>query len=249
MAHEHNHSHDHAHGHSHVVTAAQATSKAFLWGIVLNLLYVIVEAIAGFWTHSLALLTDAGHNLSDVAGLALSLIAFKLAKVKPSQNFTYGYKKSTILAALTNAMLLLVAIGVLGYESVIRLQHPQPLRGGIVAWVAGLGIIINVASALFFRGKDELNNRGAYLHLMADAVVSVGVVIAGIIIKFTGWYWLDPVIGLVIMVVILAGTWGLLRDSFKLAIDAVPMGIKLDQIKTVIRKVPDVAEVNHVHGR
>lgn len=247
MPHEHQHNHDHVHAHSHAVTAAQATSKAFIWGIVLNLLYVCVEAAAGFQTHSLALLTDAGHNLSDVAGLVLSLIAFKLAKVKPSQNFTYGYKKSTILAALTNAVLLLVAVGVLGYESVMRLQRPEPLPGGIVAWVAGLGIVINVGSALLFRGKDELNNRGAYLHLMADAAVSVGVVIAGIIIKYTGWYWLDAAVSLGVLIVILISTWGLLSDSVRMTLDAVPRNVDAGDVEAAMLQVPGVVQVHHIH--
>jgi cobalt-zinc-cadmium efflux system protein len=162
--------------------------------------------------------------------------------------YTYGYKKTTVLAALVNAVVLLIAIGVLGYEAFTRLLKPQPVSGGVIAWVAALGIIINSVSAfLFFRQKHELNSKAAYLHLLADALVSLGVVIAGIIISYTHVYWLDPAIGLVIMVVILVGTWSLLRDSFKMTIDAVPTGIELDEIKKVIVGVQHVKHVHHVH--
>jgi cobalt-zinc-cadmium efflux system protein len=245
MAHEH---HDHEHGHSHSVTAAQATSKAFIIGILLNLLYVFGEAIAGLLTHSLALLTDAGHNLSDVASLGLSLLAFRLAKLKPSQNFTYGYKKSTILAALTNAVILLVAVGILGYESILRIRHPQPLQGGVVAWVAALGIVINGVSAmLFFRNKHELNAKSAYLHLLADALVSVGVVIAGILIIYTHWYWLDAFVSLGVLVVILISTWSLLSDSIRLSLDAVPQNVNIEEVEKAMNTVAGVKQVSHIH--
>jgi cobalt-zinc-cadmium efflux system protein len=152
-----------------------------------------VQVAAGIYTNSIALLSDAGHNLGDVAALALSLIAFRLAKVKANEEYTYGYKKTTILASLTNAVILLITIGILGFEATVRLRNPQPVEGGIVAWVSGLGIIINGISALFFfRSKDQdLNNKGAYLHLLTDAMVSLGVVVAGVVIYFTHWYWLD----------------------------------------------------------
>ncbi len=242
------HKHDHSHGHSHAATAAQATSKAFLLGIILNLLYVAVEAGAGFWTHSLSLLTDAGHNLSDVASLALSLIAFRLAKVKPTQTFTYGYKKSTILAALINAVVLLVAVGILGYEAAIRLQHPQPMEGGVIAWVAGLGIVINGVSALlFFRDKHELNAKSAYLHLLADAGVSAGVVAAGVIIRYTHWYWLDTVVSMGVLVVILISTWGLLADSLRLSLDAVPRNVDAAEVEKAMLETAGVKSVAHIH--
>ncbi|RYZ14096.1 MAG: cation transporter, partial [Sphingobacteriales bacterium] len=222
--------------------------NVFLVGIALNLVFVLAEAIAGMAYNSMALLTDAGHNLSDVASLVVSLVAFWIAKKQSSAAYTYGFKKTTVLAALTNAVILLVAIGILGYESITRLFHPQPVEGGVIAWVAAIGIIINSISAyLFFRQKGELNSRAAYLHLLADALVSVGVVIAGIAITYTKIYWIDPAIGLVIMVVILISTWGLLRDSFKMTIDAVPVGIELDAIKQVIKGVEHVTGVHHVH--
>ncbi|MEO6915615.1 MAG: cation diffusion facilitator family transporter [Chitinophagaceae bacterium] len=242
------HDHDH-HSHSHQLDFEKGNRNAFLIGIGLNFAFVIVEVIGGLYYNSISLLTDAGHNLSDVASLVLSLAAFWMAKKKSSASFTYGFKKTTILAALGNAVILLIAVGVLAYESFDRLMHPSPVEGGKMAWIAGAGIIVNVVSALFFyrQKNNELNAKSAYLHLMADALVSLGVVIGGILILYTGWYWLDPVIGLMIMVVILASTWGLLKDSFKLAIDAVPMGIKLDEIKNVMLKIPDVDEVSHVH--
>ena len=249
MAHDHHHhDHSHNHAHSHTVSAAQAGSRAFVIGIILNMVYVMAETIAGLWTHSLALLTDAGHNLSDVASLALSLIAFRLARVKPTQSFTYGYKKSTILAALINAVILLIAIGILGYEAILRIRHPQPIQGGVIAWVAALGIAVNAASALLFmRDKHELNARSAYLHLMADALVSAGVVVAGIVIIYTHWYWLDTVVSVVVLVVILFSTWSVLSDSLRLTLDAVPRNVDADEVMKAMAEVPSVKAIDHVH--
>ena len=239
----------HDHDHSHHVDLGQGNKKAFIIGIALNLAFVIAELIAGFVYNSISLLTDAGHNASDVASLVLSLAAFWLAQKKSTPKFTYGYKKTTALAALANAVILLVAIGILGFESVTRLFKPEPVQGGVIAWVAGLGILINSFSAfLFYKGKEkDLNAKSAYLHLLSDALVSVGVVVAGIVMKFTGWYWLDPVVGLLIMAVILISTWGLLRDSFMMTIDAVPPGIELEKIKKIIMKTAHVVKVGHVH--
>lgn len=252
-SHEHGHSHDHSHSHAghhhHQVSAADAANGAFIAGIVLNSAYVVVQAVAGFMTHSMALLSDAGHNLSDVAALALSLMAFRLAKVKPTHSFTYGYKKTTILAALTNAVVLLITIGMLGYESVNRLLHPRPVEGGVVAIVAGIGIVINLASAfLFFRNKDhDLNTKGAYLHLLTDALVSLGVVVAGVVISFTNWFWLDGAVSIIVLLVILAGTWSLLTDSLRLSLDAVPPNIDLPKIEELITKTAGVESIHHVH--
>jgi cobalt-zinc-cadmium efflux system protein len=241
------HSHSHAHG-DLPVAINQKNKNVFLIGIGLNLAFVLAEVIAGFANNSMALLTDAGHNLSDVASLAISLVAFWMAKKKSTAVFTYGYKKTTVLAALANAVVLLIAIGILGYESFTRLFRPEVVSGTTIAWIAALGIVINsVSASLFFRQKHELNSKAAYLHLLADALVSLGVVIAGIIITYTHLYWIDPAIGLVIMVVILISTWGLLRDSFKMTIDAVPAGIELDEIKKAITGVPHVNAVHHVH--
>jgi len=211
---------------------------------------VVIQTVAGFATHSMALLSDAGHNLSDVASMALSLIAFRLARVKPTGSYTYGYKKSTIIAALTNAVALSVAIGILGYESVHRLIHPRhDIDGGIVAIVAGIGIVINLASALlFFKNKDhDLNTKGAYLHLLTDALVSLGVVVSGIIIKFTYWYWLDGAVSLAVLTVILIGTWSLLTASLRMSVDGVPGDIKLEEIENLIKRVKDVESVHHMH--
>jgi len=220
----------------------------FLIGIGLNMAFVLAEVIAGFIYNSMALLTDAGHNLSDVASLVISLVAFWMAKKKSSAVYTYGYKKTTVLAALVNAVILLVAIGILGYEAFIRLFKPEPVEGNVIAWVAAVGIVINSLSAyLFFKQKQELNSKAAYLHLLTDALVSLGVVIAGIVILYTHLFWLDAAIGLIIMVVILVSTWGLLRDSFRMTIDAVPTGIELERIKAVIKSVPHVSNVHHVH--
>jgi len=242
------HSHTHEHSHSHAVEINKDNKNIFLIGIGLNMAFVLAEVIAGFIYNSMALLTDAGHNLSDVASLVISLVAFWMAKKKSSAVYTYGYKKTTVLAALVNAVILLVAIGILGYEAFIRLFKPEPVEGNVIAWVAAVGIVINSLSAyLFFKQKQELNSKAAYLHLLTDALVSLGVVIAGIVILYTHLFWLDAAIGLVIMVVILVSTWGLLRDSFRMTIDAVPTGIELEKIKAVIKSVPHVSNVHHVH--
>ncbi len=239
---------EHAHSHKHAMEIDKGHKNIFLIGIGLNMAFVLVEVIAGFIYNSMALLTDAGHNFSDVASLVISLIAFWMAKKKSSSVYTYGYKKTTVLAALVNAVVLLIAVGILGYESFLRLFKPQPVEGEVIAWVAAIGIVINSVSAwLFFKQKQELNSKAAYLHLLADALVSLGVVIAGVIISYTNFFWLDAAIGLVIMIVILISTWGLLKDSFKMSIDAVPAGIELEKIKALITNVPHVKYVHHVH--
>ena len=246
MAHDHSHA---IHGHSHAVSFNKESLKAFQLGIGLNVLFVLVEAVAGLSYKSMSLLSDAGHNLADVASLLLSYIAFKLAYRQATIRYTYGFKKTTVLAAFLNALLLLLAIGMLGYESVLRLQAPPAVQGRGIAWVAALGIVVNGVSAfLFFRHKDtDLNVKGAYWHLLTDALVSVGVVIGGLVISYTGWYWLDPAIGLAIMIIILISTWSLLTDSFKMSVDGVPAGIELDEISRVILSVKDIVNVHHIH--
>lgn len=240
MAHEHSHHHS---------PALANVSKAFWVGIVLNSAFVLVESIAGFLTNSLALLSDAGHNLSDVAGLALSLFAFKISKSKATAKFTYGYHKSTILASLVNATILLIAVGSIGWEAIQRFMHPVETTGGVIALVAGMGIVINTVSALmFFRDKEkDLNIKGAYLHLALDAIVSVGVVIAGILISYTGIKWIDPVISLVIMAVVVYSTWGLLKESLYLTLDAVPQNIEMEKIKQAALKINGVKDIHHIH--
>jgi cobalt-zinc-cadmium efflux system protein len=247
--HDHDHKHGHAGHHHHHVSLGDVANGAFISGIVLNSAYVIVQVIVGIMTNSMALLSDAGHNLSDVASLALSLFAFRLARVKPTNSFTYGYKKTTILAALTNAVVLCVTIGMLGYESINRLLHPQPVQGGIVAVVAGIGIVINMSSALlFFRNKEhDLNTKGAYLHLLTDAMVSLGVVVAGVIIRYTNWYWLDGAVSIAVLIVILIGTWSLLTESLRLSLDAVPDNVEVEEIEQVIQKVEGVESMHHMH--
>ena len=252
--HDHHHDHDHDHGfslahhHHHEVDISQVGST-FVAGIVLNISFVIVEGAVGIWKHALSLQADAWHNLGDVAGLALSLLAFRVAKMKSNQHFTYGYRKSTILASLANAILLLIAVGVIGYEAVDRLMAPVHTEGLAMAWVAAIGILVNGFTAwLFMKGKDkELNMKGAYLHMASDALVSLGVVIAGVIIYFTHWYWLDPVIGLGIMVIIVMGTWSLLRDSLRLSLDGVPSGIDLNKVRSVALHIPGIKDIHHIH--
>jgi cobalt-zinc-cadmium efflux system protein len=241
----HNHSH---HNHAHATIPAD-NGVAFIVGISLNALFVIVEVVTGILNNSMSLLTDAGHNLSDVASLVLSLIAFRLTKKKSTEKFTYGYKKTTVLAALFNAVFLLIAIGILGFESVHRLLNPAMVKGDVIAWVAAAGIVINVVTALmFFKNRhSDLNIKSAYLHMMSDALVSAGVVAGGILIVYTGWYWVDPVIGLVIMVVILIGTWSLLTDSFRLSVDAVPSSIDMNEIKELISNQKNIMDVHHIH--
>jgi cobalt-zinc-cadmium efflux system protein len=242
------HPHNHTHGHAHATEINKGNKNVFLIGIALNMAFVLAEVIAGFAYNSMALLTDAGHNLSDVATLFISLVAFWMARKKSNAVYTYGYKKTTVLAALVNAVVLLIAIGMLGYEAFRRLFEPKPVSGSTIAWIAALGIIVNSVSAfLFFRQRHELNSRAAYLHLVADALVSLGVVVAGIVISYSHLYWLDPAIGLVIIFVILISSWQLLRDSFKMTIDAVPAGIELEAIKKVMLGVAHVRQVNHVH--
>lgn len=197
----------------------------------------------------MSLLTDAGHNLGDVASLVLSLLAFRLATRKSNQTFTYGYKKATVLASLFNAVFLLITVGILGFESVRRLVRPAAVQGNVIAWVAAAGIVINVATALLFfsNRKRDLNIKSAYLHMMSDALVSFGVVCGGILIAFTGWYWVDPLVGILIMAIILVSTWSLLADSFRLSVDAVPSGIDMYEIRDIIGRQPDVTDVHHVH--
>ncbi|WP_121354350.1 cation diffusion facilitator family transporter [Flavisolibacter nicotianae] len=246
MSEQHDH---HGHSHQHSVDPAQVSQRSFVIGITLNIAFVLVEIGAGLLNGSMALLTDAGHNASDVASLLLSLLAFRLAQKKPTRTHTYGYKKTTVLAALMNAVLLLIAIGVLGYESINRLLHPAAVNGSTIAWVAGMGILVSSVSALLFyrHRRHDINIKGAYLHLLADALVSVGVVVGGLLISLTGKYWIDPVLGLAVMIVILVSTWSLLRDSFHLAVDAVPAAISLEEIVAVMRRVDQVTDVDHVH--
>ncbi|WP_195597409.1 cation diffusion facilitator family transporter [Bacteroides cellulosilyticus] len=241
-------SHEHSHQHSHAINA-ESLNKAFIIGIVLNLAFVVIEFAAGFWFDSLALLSDAGHNLSDVVSLVLALLAFRLAKVKANERYTYGYKKSTILVSLLNAVILLVAVGAIVIESIHKLNNPAVVPGGAIAWVAGVGVLINAFTAfLFMKDKEkDLNVKGAYLHMAADTLVSVGVLVAGIVISRTGWYIIDPIIGLIVAVVILISTWNLLHDSLRLTLDGVPTSIDSQKVVEAIRALPGVDDVHHIH--
>jgi cobalt-zinc-cadmium efflux system protein len=248
MSAPHDHSHHGHHHHDHA-PKLDHLNTAFIIGIILNSSFVIIEVVAGLATHSLSLLTDAGHNLSDVAGLALALLAFKLTKVNANNKYTYGYKRSTIIVSFFNALVLFVAVGFIGYEAIMRFMNPEKVSGGTMAWVAFIGIGINAFTAwLFVKDKDkDLNVKGAYLHMAVDAIVSFGVVISGVIIYFTNYYWIDSAVSLIIAIVILKGTWSLLVDSLRLEMDGVPKAMDLDKIKSELLKGKGVVDVHHMH--
>lgn len=241
MSHDH-----HAHSHAH---AAVDYGRAFAIGIGLNLLYVAIEAGYGIAAGSLALLADAGHNLGDVLGLALSWAAAVLGRRGPSGRFTYGFRSSSILAALANALILLVVTGGIAWEALWRLSHPVAVTGGIVAWVAGIGIVVNGATALLFasgRGSD-LNLRSAFLHMAADAFVTAGVVAAGVAIALTGFLWLDPAASLVVCAVVVYGTWDLVKQALSLALDAVPPSVDAAAVRAHLLAVPGVTALHDLH--
>ena len=234
------------HGHAH---APATFGRAFLFGILLNTAFVAVEAGFGFVSGSMALVADAGHNLSDVLSLALAWGASAAAKRPANARFTYGYKSSTILAALANAGLLLVAVGAILFETLGRITEPPAVQGETMVWVAAVGIAVNTATALLFlRGRnDDLNIRGAFLHMAADALVSLGVVLAGVAILLTGQSWIDPAVSLLIILVIAWGTWGLLKDSVKMGLLAVPDGIDEGAVRAYLAGLPGVSAVHDLH--
>ncbi len=242
MGHNHADGHGHAHGSNNY-------GRAFAIGIALNVGFVVAEVVYGLKAHSLALLSDAGHNLSDVVALLLAWGASILSSRKPSARFTYGLRSSTILAALLNAALLLLVMGGIGWEAIQRLTQPAPVQGAIVMGVAALGVLINGATAfLFMSGRHgDLNIRGAFMHMTADAVISFGVVLTGLGILFSGWLWLDPLVSLVLVVVIVIGTWNLLRDSINLALHAVPEGMESSAVRVYLASLPGVREVHDLH--
>ncbi|MDN3646137.1 cation diffusion facilitator family transporter [Pontixanthobacter aestiaquae] len=246
---EHGHDHGHGHGHAGHSHVPADFGRAFAIGIVLNTAFVIVEATYGFLSGSMALVADAGHNLSDVLALLVAWGASIAAKRAPTTRFTYGYKSSTILAALANAALLLIAIGAIFYETLHRMTDPQPIEGMTVVIVASIGIAINAFTALLFMkgSKDDLNIRGAYLHMAADALVSAGVVLAGLAIIWTGALWIDPAVSLIIVAVIAWGTWGLLKDSVKMGLLGVPEGISEADVRTYLSGLAGVNEVHELH--
>ena len=234
-----------SHSHSHPIDFG----RAFAIGVLLNTGFIVAEVVFGLLSHSLSLLADAGHNLGDVMGLLMAWAATGLERRSPTQRFTYGLRRTSVLAALFNAILLLVSVGAIAWEAIRRMRDPAPVAGLTMIWVAAAGVIVNGLTAWMFVGgrKSDLNIRGAFLHMAADAAVSAGVVVAGFVILRTGWSLLDPIISLVIVAVILVGTWGLLRDSINLVLDAVPRGIDPGAVKNFLEQLPGVAEIHHLH--
>lgn len=239
----------HPHHHHHHTHRLTSLNRAFLWGISLNAGFVLVEFAVGLWYGSMGLLSDAGHNLSDVASLLLAMLAFRLAQAHATPRYTYGYKKSTVLISLLNSVILLIAVGVIVAESIGRMLHPEPVAGGAIAWTAGIGVAVNGFTAwLFLKDKErDLNVRGAYLHMAADALVSVGVLVSGVVISWTGWTLIDPIVGLAVAGVIVASVWSLTRDSLRLSLDGVPAGIDIPELTRQMTAVPGVQAVHHIH--
>ncbi|MBS0440946.1 MAG: cation transporter [Proteobacteria bacterium] len=246
--HTHDHDHDHGHAHPHHAHVPESFDRAFAIGIALNAGFVAVEAFYGWKAGSLALLADAGHNLSDVAGLVLAWAGAAAGRLRPSERHTYGFKRASILAAFANALLLLVAMGSLAWEAVHRLQAPAPAQGLTIMAVAAIGIVVNGLTALLFlRGSHDLNLRGAFLHMLADALVSAGVVVAGALTLGYGWSWIDPVASLLIAAVIVVGTWSLLRQSLHLMVDGVPAHLNLVEVRECLQGLPGVGAVHDLH--
>lgn len=249
----HDHSHGHSHGggghHGHAHGPVDTGDWRYLVGLIVNLAFVACEFGAGIYSGSTALLADAGHNLSDVLGLAMAGGAAVLARRAAGKQLTYGFGKATILAALANALLLIFACGAIAFEAVQRLADPAPVQSGIIMIVAGIGFVINLGTALLFMRDqhNDLNARGAYLHMMADAGVSIGVVISGALILFTGWSIVDPLVSIVIVAVILLGTWGLLKDSVGLAMDAAPGSVDVSKVREALAALPGVSAVHDLH--
>jgi len=241
MAHNHNHGHAHSH-------APASFGRAFAIGIGLNTAYVIIEAIIGMRIGSLGLIADAGHNASDVLALIIAWVASHLAQRKANNRYTYGLKRSPIVASLVNALLLFAAMAIVLWESLSRLQSPEPIQGATIIAVTLVGLVVNFGTALLFaKGTSDVNIRGAYLHMMADGLVTLGVLLAGIAIILTGANWLDPAISLVIVGVVLWGTWGLFKDALNLSLDAVPSSIDLDAVRSYLQSLPQVLNVHDLH--
>ena len=253
--HEHHHEHNHEHGHEHHghhhhhTHAIEKLSTIYIVAVALNLAFVIVEAVAGIVGNSIGLLSDAGHNLSDVFSLVLAMIALKLASSHATKRFTYGHRKASVLISLLNAIILLVAVGAIIVESIEKFFNPTEVNGTLIIWTAAVGIVINGVTAwvLSRQNQHDINTRGAFLHMLADTLVSVGVVVSGIVIHYTGWTVIDPIIGLVIAVVILVSTWDLLSESLRMSTDAVPEGFDVDDIQNRISAVDGVLNVHHLH--
>ena len=234
------------HHHEHRITSLNGI---YITAIVLNLSYVIIEAGIGFWSNSLGLLSDAGHNLSDVFSLLLAMIAFKLSSTRSTRRFTYGYRKSSVLISLLNAIILLIAIGAIIIESIHKFRYPAEVNGSAISWTAGIGILVNGFTTwlLMRQQKHDINTRGAFLHMAADTLVSAGVVVSGIVISLTGFSIIDPVVSLIIAAIILVSTWKLLAESLRMSIDAVPEQIDIDAVQKMMSSVPGVTDVHHLH--
>lgn len=237
------------HHHVHSPEAVKSLNAAFIIGISLNAAYVVIEAVFGFIYNSMGLLSDAGHNLSDVASLIIAMVAFRLMTHKPDSRHTYGYKKFTIQASLINALLLYIAVGAILVESIGKLIHPAVVDGDAIAWVAAAGVIVNGVTAwLFVRDKGrDLNIKGAFLHMAADTLVSIGVVVSGVVIHFTDWYILDPIVGIAIALVIAWSTKDLLVESTRMSIDAVPESVDMSGLESAITSVDGVESIHHLH--
>lgn len=242
-SHQHHHHH---HVHNHQI---DSLNNVFKISIALNVLYVAIEAGVGFYAGSLGLLSDAGHNLGDVFSLLLALLAFRLAKVHPTARYTYGYKKSTILISLVNALILVAAVCLIVAESIHKFSHPAAVDGTVVSWTAAVGIVVNGLTAwlLMRQQKGDLNVRGAFLHMAADTLVSLGVVVSGLVIQQTGCVLVDPVVSLVISVVILVSTWRLLKESVSLSLDGVPSSLSKGEVCDLLRNLPHIEDIHHVH--
>lgn len=244
--HSHDGGHGHGHGHDH---APKDFGKAFLIGVLLNAGFVAAEVVYGLKGNSVALLADAGHNLSDVLGLLLAWGAAALVDFRPTKRYTYGLRSTSILAALANATLLLLVTGGIAWEAISRFRHPEQAEGHTVIVVAAIGVVINLATALLFMSgrKGDLNIRAAFMHMAGDAAIALGVVVAGVVIVYTGWLWLDPAVSLVIALLVIVGTWGLLKDSVNLALQAVPEGVELSKVRHYLQSIDGVTEVHDLH--
>jgi cobalt-zinc-cadmium efflux system protein len=247
--HAHHAGHGHGHGHGHVHSIADGINLRMGIAVALNLMFVAVEGFYGFISNSVALIADAGHNLGDVLGLVCAWTAMYLSRRPPGGRFTYGLGRSSVLAALANAVLLLVACGAIAWEAIGRIAAPPAIAGATVAGVAAAGIVLNGISAWLLHGgsHDDLNRRSAFIHMLGDAAVSAGVLVSGLVIVFTGWTWLDPIVSLAIVAAILAGTWGLLRDSVHLSLDAVPAGVNSAAVQSYLAAQRGVTDVHDLH--
>ena len=237
------------HNHNHTITSPNDINRSFILGIILNVIYVIIEIIYGWQNNSTSLLSDAAHNVGDISGLLLAFLAFKLQVVKPSKLFSYGFKKGSIVTSFINSILLAFAIGAIAWEGVHKVMNPSPLSGTVIMWVALVGVVINFISAMLFKKnqKEDINIKAAYWHLMADALVSLGVVASGIVIHYFHWYALDGITAIIIAVVVLFSTWGLFKDSAIAILDGVPTAINPLEIKEHLLEVKGVLNIHHLH--